>query len=330
MMTGKERFLKTLRFEAPDRPPHFESMFELEYEAFGLRFPDRHGWTGSSCAEKEAKIAACIEIYAHIIERYHWDALAVYWPWSDPEGVSAAKRAFGNRIAIGGMVGQGVWAIDSISDWMQFAADLRERPEVIHLEAETRCAAALEKIDRMVDAGADFIFMPNDVAFNSGPFISPRDFAEFVAPYWARQVARVKDRGAIAFIHTDGQIMPILDQLVDLGAHCLQSLDPMAGVDIAEVKRLTCGRLALMGNVQCSLLQDGPPEAIRASARYCLERASPGGGYIFSTSNTIFPGMPLANYEYMLSVFREFCAEGPTSQHQDQIAGMTLPPQTGR
>ncbi len=32
-MTGKERVLKTLRFEEPDQPPHFEIMFELEKEA---------------------------------------------------------------------------------------------------------------------------------------------------------------------------------------------------------------------------------------------------------------------------------------------------------
>ena len=64
--------------------------------------------------------------------------------------------------------------------------------------------------------------------------------------------------------------------------------------------------MALMGNVQCNLLQDGPNKAIRDSALYCLENASSGGGYIFSTSNTIFPGMPLANYEYMLEVFNEF------------------------
>ena len=161
----------------------------------------------------------------------------------------------------------------------------------------------------MVDAGADFVFMPHDVAFNAGPFISPGHFSEFVAPYWARLVGRVKDRGALAFIHTDGQIMPILDQLVALGADCLQSLDPMAGVDIAEVKRLTYGRLALMGNVQCNLLQDGPREAIRRSARYCLEHGAPGGGYIFGTSNTVFPGMPLAHYEYMLEVYQEWVTE---------------------
>ena len=67
-MTGKERFLKTLRFEEPDRPPHFESMFELEREAFGLQFPDRNSWAGCSASDKERKIATCMEIYEYMLE----------------------------------------------------------------------------------------------------------------------------------------------------------------------------------------------------------------------------------------------------------------------
>jgi uroporphyrinogen decarboxylase len=285
-------------------------MFELEQEAFGLKFPDRHSWGGMTASEKERAIGQCMEIYGRIIERFEWDALAVYWPWSDPDGVSAAVKQFGGQTFIGGMCGGGIWAIESIRDWQQFAVMVMERPEEVHEEAERRCRAAMARIDLLVDAGADFVFLPNDVAFNSGPFISPGHFAEFVTPYWARQVQHTKDRGAVAIIHTDGQIMPILNQLISIGADVLHSLDPMAGVDIAEVKRRTHGKLGLMGNVQCNLLQDGPKSAIRASARYCLEHASPCGGYIYSTSNTIFPGMPLENYEYMLEVFRAFSRRG--------------------
>lgn len=308
-MTGKERFFKTLRFEQPDRPPHFESMFELEKEAFGLQFPDRHSWAGCTRAEKEQKIATCMEVYQRIVERYQWDALCVYWPWSDPDGVAAAQKTFGDRIAIGGMVGGGLWSIDTISNWETFAVDLVENREQIHAEAERRCRAACEQADQMADAGADFMFLPHDVAFNGGPFCSPKDFAEIVMPYLARLVQRVKHRGAIAIFHSDGMLMPIMDQILSCGPHALHSLDPMAGMDIAAVKKLTHGKMALMGNVQCDLLQDGPKEAIRRSALYCLQYAAPGGGYIFSTSNTIFPGMPLENYEYMLQVFHQFCKE---------------------
>lgn len=78
------------------------------------------------------------------------------------------------------------------------------------------------------------------------------------------------------------------------------------GMDIAEVKRLTYGKMALMGNVRCDTLQHGTPEQIRESEEYALMHGSPGGGYIFSSSNTIFDGVPLANYEYMVEVYRTF------------------------
>ncbi len=306
-MTGKERMLTALSFREPDRPPHFEIMFELEREAFGLQFPDRTAWSTCSPAQKRRMIEECMEVYQRIVERYQWDALAVYWPWSDPDGVRAARHTFGESILIGSIVGHSVLSIEGMEDWMQFSADLAEHPERLHQEARARCDTALAKFDELIDAGAEFIHIVNDVAFNSGPFIRPDQFSELVTPYLAEQVRHIHDRKALAFVHTDGNIMPILDDYLSLGADCFQSVDPMAGMDIAEVKKRCHGRLALMGNVQCNLLQDGPREAIRESALYCLEHASPGGGYIYGTSNTIFPGMPLENYEYMLEVYREFC-----------------------
>lgn len=306
-MTGKERMLRTLRFEEPDRPPHFEIMFELEKEAFGLQFPDRRVWSRCTAGEKPGLIADCMTIYEKIVDRYRWDALAVFWPWSDPDGVAAAGKTFGDDILIGSIVGNTVWSIENISDWTEFAVLLLEQPQEIHRIAAEKNAAALERYTRLIDAGADFIHIVNDVAFNAGPFISPVQFTEFITPYLKQQVQYIRGQGAIPFVHSDGNIDSLLDDYLSLGAACFQSVDPMAGMDIARTKRRCQGKMALMGNVQCNLLQDGPPEAIRNSARYCLEHASPGGGYIFSTSNTIYPGMPLENYEYMLEVYRDYC-----------------------
>jgi uroporphyrinogen decarboxylase len=243
-------------------------------------------------------------IYGRIVERYHWDALSVFWPWSDPDGVWAAKATFGDDIAIGGMVGGALVSIETVDDWMEFAVRMADDRAAVLAESEKRCQDALRTVTVMAESGADFVYIPADVAFNGGPFVSPADFAEICAPYLARIVAHARACGLIAIYHSDGNLDPVLDQILACAPHCLMSIDPMAGMDIAAVKRRTQGRMALMGNVQCSLLQDGPPEAIERSARYCLEHAAPGGGYVFSTSNTIFKGMPLANYEFMLDVFR--------------------------
>jgi uroporphyrinogen decarboxylase len=99
--------------------------------------------------------------------------------------------------------------------------------------------------------------------------------------------------------------MPILDQLVQTNPHALHSLDPQGGMDIAEVKRLVGDRVALCGNVNCGLLDTGTDEEVIASARYALQSAMPGGGYIFSTSNCIYTGMRLNRYELMLDVWRK-------------------------
>jgi uroporphyrinogen decarboxylase len=99
--------------------------------------------------------------------------------------------------------------------------------------------------------------------------------------------------------------MPILDQLVDCEPDALHSLDPQGGVDLAEVKRLVGDKVCLIGNVNCGLLQTGTQEEAIESARYALRHGMPGGGYIFSTSNCVYTGMPLERYELIVDIWRK-------------------------
>jgi uroporphyrinogen decarboxylase len=78
-------------------------------------------------------------------------------------------------------------------------------------------------------------------------------------------------------------------------------------MDIAEVRK-KYPHLVLMGNVQCSYLQDADEELIRNSVRYAMNSAKLGGRYIFSSSNCIFAGMPLLSYEIMLDEYNKLAA----------------------
>ena len=160
----------------------------------------------------------------------------------------------------------------------------------------------LDRAERLRGHGVDGFALCCDYCFNDGPFLSPTMFAEFVTPFLAELVAGYRQMGYYVIKHTDGQIMPILDQLVACRPHALHSLDPMAGVDIAEVKRLVGDRVCLIGNVNCALMQTGTDEEVRASAEYALRSGMPGGGSIFSTSNVAFKGLPLERYELIMQV----------------------------
>jgi uroporphyrinogen decarboxylase len=100
-------------------------------------------------------------------------------------------------------------------------------------------------------------------------------------------------------------MMSILDQLLDTNPHALHSLDPQGDVDMVEVKRLCGDKVCLIGNVNCGVLQTGTEEEAAESVRYALTHGMPGGGYIFSTSNCVYTGMPLSRYELMLDIWRK-------------------------
>ena len=73
----------------------------------------------------------------------------------------------------------------------------------------------------------------------------------------------------------------------------------------------------MIGNVNCGLLQTGTEDEAAESVRYALTHGMPGGGYIFSTSNCVYTGMPLSRYELMLDIWRQ---EGNYEGEQEEVS----------
>ena len=153
--------------------------------------------------------------------------------------------------------------------------------------------------------GLDGFALCADYCFNTGPFLKPALFGELITPYLAQVTAAYREMGFYVIKHTDGNIMPIIDQLVQTHPHALHSLDPQGGVDIAEVKRRYGKEVCLIGNVNCGKLDTGTDEEVTESVRYALRSGMPGGGYVFATSNCIYTGMRLSRYEFMLDLWRK-------------------------
>jgi uroporphyrinogen decarboxylase len=307
-MNRKERFLSAIEFKETDRPPHFEQKFELFEQALGKKMPSYEEFKNCITAgEKERFFCDCADLYQKMIEKYKWDALLVLEPFEKKpelfEFIKFLKKYIGNDIPIGTFLFESVISIDIIKDYMEFSVNIIEEPEKIHTWAAELKRIALEYAEKIVESGCDIVDMASDSGFNAGPFLSPAQFKEFVVPYGKEIIDYFKSHGIKVIFHSDGYLMPILNDIMEMGPHILQSIDPMAGMDIAEVKKLTYGKLVLMGNVQCSLLQDGPDDEIIKSAKYCLDYGPKGGGFIYSSSNTIFDGLPLKNYELMLNYF---------------------------
>ncbi len=312
-MTPREAIIEALELRRPPGlVPHCELEFQLSEELLGQKALRADDLKDASPAERDRLLHRNAEMWVEIAERFKWSVITgLHWL-----SIEDQERSFGMvRDLVGdrymlSVFADGTFAIPSGEKMVEHVVWLTEHKDDALAQAEASVKGSIETCKRLIGAGAEIVFMCADYCFNDGPFLSPPMFGEYVTPFLAQLVAGIQAAGGYACKHTDGDLMPILDQIVGTGIDALHSLDPMAGVDIAEVKRRYGDRICLFGNVNCALVQAGTREQIEDSARYCLEHgAVASGGYVYCTSNCIFKGVPLGNYEHMLGVREAFCAE---------------------
>jgi uroporphyrinogen decarboxylase len=180
-------------------------------------------------------------------------------------------------------------------------------PEFVH-EVMERVVTVNERIIRNgIRLGAEVVCIADDYASNFAPMFSPAHFREFVLPRLQRVVDAVHEEGALAIKHSDGNLWPILDDIVSTGVEGLNPLEPVAGMDLGEVKAAYGDRVCLMGNIDCGeLLCHGTVEQVEATVREAMRVAKPGGRYMMSCSNSIHAGVKPANFAAMLKAGREF------------------------
>ena len=108
------------------------------------------------------------------------------------------------------------------------------------------------------------------------PMMSPKFYDELVVAYDKRLFDLVHQYGGIVHVHCHGKVRGVLKKLVDMGADALDPVEPPPDGDVTmeEAKKITEGRLMLMGNIEFHKLEFGTPEEID---RLVYEAIVPGG-----------------------------------------------------
>ena len=320
-MTPRENFIKALRREKIEgHVPHFELVFFLTMEAIGRIHPchrEYTQWYQMSRTEQRLHLRDMALSYIEVAEKYDHSAIFVH-PNPSPVGelpndIQATREILETIRELSGdkyflmIHGDPTCPIPTGDTMIEFSAQMYEEPEKIHelskgrLEFSQKLCDEMHKHTGLLDGWA----LCSDYCFNINPFYSRDMFEEFVQPYLRASLDYYRANGYYSIKHTDGNVMPILDMIVDCGPDAVHSLDPQGGVDLAQVKQLYGDKVCLIGNVNCGLLQTGTPEEVQADVRRSLRDGMPGYGYIFSTSNCAFTGLSLDRYEMMHSIWKQ-------------------------
>jgi hypothetical protein len=180
----------------------------------------------------------------------------------------------------------------------QFLTDMAADPPLARALAEKvgrhLTAVGCEEIRRWA-LGDTGIFIYDDMAHNLGPMFGPATFERVLLPAYREMVAAYKQAGARhVFLHSDGDIRPILDMLVDAGIEGLNPLERRAGMAIEEIRRLY-PRLVLTGGMcNTHTLVEGPADRVRDEARRIIDLGRDGG--IVIGTHSVSPEIPIEHF----------------------------------
>ncbi len=236
-----------------------------------------------------------------------WDKRAIMrLPEKANRAYSEIRKDFGDRIFIFGSFLFGIFE----NAWQPFGFErfvmaLRRDPAFMRRYIRFYTDHYCMMLEAWADAGLPGACYSDDMAYRSGPMVNPRIMDEFFGDSLRRITETAHKLGLKIIVHTDGLVYPLLPWFADCGFDGVHSLEPTAGVELAEVKRQIGDRLCLLGNLDIThILTDATKDEVYEAVKRAIADAGSGGGLIIAPTNS-HPDISLERLGWMLEAVKE-------------------------
>jgi hypothetical protein len=143
------------------------------------------------------------------------------------------------------------------------------------------------------------VLFGEDICTQKGPMVSPRFMTRCYAPALAHGLEPLLAVGCKPVWHSDGDIRPIMDMLIECGVQGFQGFQPECGltIDYVASRRTREGNpLLIFGPLAVTTeLPVCSPDEIRAKIRHAIDVCRDQADLVIFTANTINPDVPLEN-----------------------------------
>ena len=145
----------------------------------------------------------------------------------------------------------------------------------------------------------DYALFAEDLAYKTGPLISPRIYEEFWYPYQDPIVELLREHGVPVICQwSAGQFDELLPGMMAHGFNCTWPLEVMAGMDAPTLRKRHGRGLLLGGNIAKEAVIAGPDAIDAEIAR--LEPLIREGGFLPALDDMASPDMPFSHYRYLI------------------------------
>ena len=213
--------------------------------------------------------------------------------------------------AEGRWIEAGFWfGFDVTHSWMSgtetILIALIEDPDWVRDMINTYLDSCIALFDMVWDAGYRFdgITWPDDMGYKNTPFFSNKVYRNILLPAHKRAVDWAHNHGIRARLHSCGDIMPLIPDILETGIDALNPIEVKAGMDIYRLKREYGDRLVLHGGLDAMTL--GERDKAVAAIAEMLPIVKENGGYIFATDHSIPNSVSLETFRAVIAAAKQY------------------------
>lgn len=312
-MDSRERVLRTLRFEHPDRAPRnlwtlpgVTARRQAEVDAVMARFPmdlggpEYHYAPGERCRGTPDVTGTYVDEWGCRWEVAQdgvigevkgpaladWAALDGYRPpfevldGADLSRVDESCRETSLFVLAGTLI-RPFERMQFLRGSQQLFMDLAYGPAELFRLREMLHEFALRELEMWCATGVDGIQFMDDWGSTRGLLISPQTWREVFRPLYAEYCRRIHQAGKFVFFHSDGNIAAIIPELIECGVDALNS--QLFCMDLEAIATRYRGKVTFWGELdRQKTLPFGSPEQVRQAVRRVRRALDTGDGGVIA------------------------------------------------
>ena len=186
------------------------------------------------------------------------------------------------------------WGVETISTLFY------DDPALIEEMLEYLTNLSLKILDRVLSTGIqlDWVMFWEDMAYKTGPLISPKMFKQYCSPYYKKIMEKVTSAGIpTAMVDSDGNIEELIPLWLDAGVTIMHPLEIAAGMDVVKLREKYGKRIGFFGGIDKRVLAS-TPDRIMAEISPILKNCFADGGFIPACDHAIPPDVSFDNYRF--------------------------------
>ena len=316
-MNGKERVKKALRFQSTDIVPHYlmrtPEVEEKLQKYLGVEDIDRK--IGSSLylfvvptlpndvkdefnvGYESTKIGGACPRFHPLAERASLRNFKLPDPLIEKryekiqEQIDANKDQFILAVKYCGLF-ERAWFLRGMEN---LCIDFYENPNFVHDLLDQLLEFNLAIVKELTHFKIDGIMLGDDWGSQESLIMNPQIWRLFIKPRIAKLYAEIRAAGLPVFIHSCGNIMSIIPDLIEIGVNVINPVQVIA-MDPEEIKEKYGKKISLFGGVSTQkTLPYGTPEDVQKETRQRIKVLGEEGGYILSPDQDLQTDVPMKN-----------------------------------